>query len=76
MGDVLRRGRDPASGQILGAGEPAFDTPDHVKQAACDAIQGGNANQESFTHGTSAQRKRRFTTGFESGDPSTCDTFS
>ncbi len=26
---------------ILGAGEPDFDTPDHVKQAACDAIQGG-----------------------------------
>jgi aspartate aminotransferase len=26
---------------ILGAGEPDFDTPDHVKQAACEAIQSG-----------------------------------
>ncbi|THK38780.1 pyridoxal phosphate-dependent aminotransferase [Ensifer sp. MPMI2T] len=26
---------------ILGAGEPDFDTPDHVKQAASDAIQRG-----------------------------------
>ncbi|MDW5315630.1 pyridoxal phosphate-dependent aminotransferase [Rhizobium sp. PL01] len=26
---------------ILGAGEPDFDTPDHIKQAACDAIQSG-----------------------------------
>ena len=26
---------------ILGAGEPDFDTPDHIKQAACDAIMAG-----------------------------------
>ena len=26
---------------ILGAGEPDFDTPDYVKQAACEAIQRG-----------------------------------
>jgi predicted metalloprotease len=31
---------------------------------------------ESFTHGTSAQRARWFRTGFESGRPDTCDTFS
>ena len=26
---------------ILGAGEPDFDTPDHIKQAACEAIMAG-----------------------------------
>lgn len=31
---------------------------------------------ESFTHGTSAQRVKWFTTGFKSGDLQQCDTFS
>jgi predicted metalloprotease len=30
---------------------------------------------DSFTHGTSAQRTRWFTTGLKSGDVSSCDTF-
>lgn len=33
-------------------------------------------NQQSFTHGTSAQRMQWFSTGFDSGDPQRCDTFS
>jgi hypothetical protein len=48
---------------------------DAAQAVGDDAIQGSNANQESFTHGTSAQRKQWFTTGFESGDPSQCGTF-
>ena len=31
---------------------------------------------DAFTHGTSAQRKRWFTNGFDSGQLSACDTFS
>jgi predicted metalloprotease len=31
---------------------------------------------DAFTHGTSAQRKRWFMNGFNSGQLSACDTFS
>ncbi len=36
----------------------------------------GRVVQDSFTHGTSAQRVHWFTTGFESGKVGACDTFS
>jgi uncharacterized protein len=36
---------------------------------------GGGVNPDSFTHGTSEQRRRWFMTGFRGGDPD-CDTFS
>ncbi|MDP6350248.1 MAG: pyridoxal phosphate-dependent aminotransferase [Chloroflexota bacterium] len=35
---LRREGKDIVS---FGAGEPDFDTPDHIKQAAIDALQGG-----------------------------------
>ncbi len=36
----------------------------------------GHANERDYTHGSSAQRKRWFRRGFDSGDARQCDTFS
>lgn len=44
---------------------------DHIQQQS-----GGGVNPDSFTHGTSEQRVRWFTTGYQSGKPGDCDTFN
>jgi predicted metalloprotease len=36
----------------------------------------GRTDPDSYTHGTSEQRQRWFSTGFASGDPAQCDTFA
>jgi predicted metalloprotease len=44
-----------------------------------DAIQsqgGGQVNPDSFTHGTSEQRRQWFMTGYQSGSIDACDTFA
>jgi uncharacterized protein len=44
-----------------------------------DTIQkksGGGVNPDNYTHGTSAQRKKWFLQGYNTGDPRQCDTFA
>ena len=36
----------------------------------------GRVAPDSFTHGSSDQRVRWFTIGYQSGDPDSCDTFN
>jgi predicted metalloprotease len=41
-----------------------------------DALSGGRARPDNFTHGTSEQRQRWLSTGYRTGDMNACDTLS
>jgi predicted metalloprotease len=55
--------------EALGAASAVGD--DRLQRAAT-----GTIDPDSFTHGTSEQRSRWFQTGYRSGRPADCDTFS
>ncbi len=69
------------SAQDRGLIEPG-DLEEGLAAAAAvgdDRIQeqsGRGVDQESWTHGTSAQRVKWFRKGFDSGEPTQCDTFA
>ncbi|WP_328857851.1 neutral zinc metallopeptidase [Williamsia herbipolensis] len=46
-----------------------------AKAIGDDTLSGRN-DTEGWTHGSAEQRVRWFTTGYRSGDPASCDTFS
>jgi predicted metalloprotease len=64
--------------QILEQGdvEEAMNAAAKIGDDALQQSRGGAVLPDSFTHGTSAQRQRWFTTGLKTGSVKACDTFN
>jgi len=56
--------------------DEAFGAAEAVGDDRLQEQAGGSVNPDSFTHGTSEQRRAWFERGYESGEPADCDTFS
>lgn len=68
VGDIAARGLLDSSAEIDEALAAAAGVGD-------DRIQGGNADPDTFTHGTSEQRQQWFLRGVNTRDPRQCNTF-
>ena len=56
--------------------EEALNAADQIGDDTLQERSQGFAVPKTFNHGTSAQRQKWFETGYTSGEPSSCDTFS
>ena len=56
--------------------DEAFTASEAVGDDRLQEQAGRNVNPDTFTHGSSEQRREWFTKGYESGDPGSCDTFA
>lgn len=56
--------------------DEAFAASEAVGDDRLQSQAGGTVEPDSFTHGSSAQRRRWFENGYKDGDPAACDTFS
>jgi predicted metalloprotease len=55
--------------------QQGVDTAGKIGDDTLQQRSGGTINPAEFTHGTSKQRQQWFSTGYDKGDPKSCDTF-
>jgi predicted metalloprotease len=69
IGDVIKRGLLDSNDEV----DEAFEAANGVGDDYIQSRGGGGVNPDSFTHGTSEQRKKWLNLGITSGDPRQCD---
>jgi predicted metalloprotease len=70
------RASEASSGQVALEEGDIEEGLNAASRIGDDALSGGRASPETFTHGTSEQRVEWLRRGYQTGDPDQCDTFS